>query len=139
MYFFGDQKNNAELLVTDIAYHSGPGLPEEVNLHQMSDAHLRDTLIYRSAALRHAHIDQQDPEMLDRLLELFEEALTIYCSRSDIIWRAMRAGGYVSPINNPELVQRHIEIAESYWGSITAGAKPIRRGRSRGSRRRKKV
>lgn len=119
MYFFGDNSLNAQILIDDIASWSGPGLPLEADFSEMNEEKTRTCLIYRSAALRDAVQGDMDQEVIDKLCEMYEEALAAFCKHSDIIHRALRLGAHIYPYPEENAVRRQKQIIKRYHGEAT--------------------
>jgi hypothetical protein len=91
MFFFGEAKDSAQMIIEERSRHNGPGWPKSARRHW----DMRDTqaaLIYSSSALRNAVDEGQPEELLNSLADIYEEHLTAFCAYSDVISRAMDLG-----------------------------------------------
>ena len=96
MYSFGDQKENADLLMRAVAAQSGPGITE-LELDKCDKEEIRNRYIYASAALRAACRDGMDEDLIWEACVLYESLLVTLCWHTDAILMAMEANSHSFP------------------------------------------
>lgn len=109
MFVFGDPKEVAQLLLSEVASYSGPGLPE-TSTEEWDYDETRRQMIYASAALRRAASNQLEPGVIEAVCDLYEEALYKFCLLDDVVWRAMKLKEHSYPWHDQAAEYRQYTI-----------------------------
>lgn len=114
MFFFGDPADIAQNYITEAMSEPGPEI-YEADLEDMTVEQLTYATIYvRMAFDRAKNYDDAPREVLDAILEVYDEMFCHVVARNPEISRRFRKGGFKLLEHNPENVEKYTKLVDLY-------------------------
>ena len=114
MFFFGDPADIAQNYITEAMSESGPEIYEAA-LEDMTVEQLTYATIYvRMAFERAQRYDDAPREVLDAIIEIYDEMFCHLVARDPEISKAFFRGGHKLLEHTPENIDKYTKLVELY-------------------------
>ena len=114
MFFFGDPADIAQNYITEAMSEPGPEI-YEADLEDMTVEQLTYATIYvRMAFDRAKRYDDAPREVLDAIIEIYDELFCHAVARNPRISQSFRRGGHKFLEHTPENIEKYTKLVELY-------------------------
>ena len=111
MFFFGTPEENAALLYYDAKQATGPFVPD-VHVDEMTDKEITNACVYTRMAYRKAEEDGAPQEVLDVLIEWYDELFCLVAQTNAEFRAIFRRGGHQLLVQSVEAELKYRKLFE---------------------------